>query len=315
MQKRVPAQPEVDEDLRGYISEESSFYGDDDQRDQLEEAAAKFDFSAWLATYQKTPAAIASKAQGSAALSNPSPELKIPESGPRLFNAFEGRRSARQLSEDVASFLGRLPALTTSSLRAGPWLWIANPYTSQRVTDSDLAGLTQTGQSRLSAWAEQKASIEKQLKGSPQYTIKHTLAKERKAVEEQLLQEARERGCTTGKWMLFPVASSINSIWNPVAEATANNTLGTAAKVATATEESSDRGPRLVCVYTKDFADVEDVKRVLERLVELGVVQTGRKGIYYKCDAYTHLGISSGNEWGIPASMYSSNDLLDKKKR
>ena len=27
-------------------------------------------------------------------------------------------------------------------------------------------------------------------------------------------------------------------------------------------------------------------------------------------DAFTHLGISSGNEWGIKASLFSSKDLL-----
>lgn len=27
-------------------------------------------------------------------------------------------------------------------------------------------------------------------------------------------------------------------------------------------------------------------------------------------DAYTHLGINSGNEWGIKASLFSSKDIL-----
>ena len=32
------------------------------------------------------------------------------------------------------------------------------------------------------------------------------------------------------------------------------------------------------------------------------------KGIYYKCDAFTHLGIAGGNQWGLRASLYGSLD-------
>jgi Domain of unknown function (DUF1917) len=37
----------------------------------------------------------------------------------------------------------------------------------------------------------------------------------------------------------------------------------------------------LVCVYTKDFIDKEDVKRVIVKLVELGLVS--RRPVSYKC--------------------------------
>jgi hypothetical protein len=32
--------------------------------------------------------------------------------------------------------------------------------------------------------------------------------------------------------------------------------------------------------------------------------------IYYKCDAYTYLDISSSNEYKLKASMYNSRDML-----
>jgi len=32
-------------------------------------------------------------------------------------------------------------------------------------------------------------------------------------------------------------------------------------------------------------------------------------------DAYTHLGINSGNEWGLKASMYASKDVLEQRKK
>ena len=79
-------------------------------------------------------------------------------------------------------------------------------------------------------------------------------------------------------------------MWGVVATATANGELGIAAKVATtdAGEEGEGKA-RLVCVYTGDFGDGGDVRRVVGRLVGLGVVGAGgggggggERGIYYK---------------------------------
>ena len=33
--------------------------------------------------------------------------------------------------------------------------------------------------------------------------------------------------------------------------------------------------------------------------------------IYYKCDAYTYLGINSGNDYKLRASLYSSEEILN----
>jgi len=92
---------------------------------------------------------------------------------------------------------------------------------------------------------------------------------------------------------------------------------------------------RLICVYTADFSNLDDVLRVLSRLVELGLVQPppqasystakkgfgkkqangggGNQGIFYKCDAYTYLDLQSGNEYKVRASMYSSRELLARR--
>ncbi|KAJ7691554.1 hypothetical protein B0H17DRAFT_1133638 [Mycena rosella] len=86
-----------------------------------------------------------------------------------------------------------------------------------------------------------------------------------------------------------------------VANATANNRLGTGAKIATAREEEGDRY-RLICVYTRDFTDKEDVECVLLQLVRMEFMPAEKsgskikgKGIHYKCDVYTHLDIYAGN--------------------
>jgi hypothetical protein len=54
------------------------------------------------------------------------------------------------------------------------------------------------------------------------------------------------------------------------------------------------------------------VKRVLSALVELGISKR-ESTIYYKCDAYTHLDIKSGNDYKLRASLYSSEEVLEDK--
>jgi Domain of unknown function (DUF1917) len=85
--------------------------------------------------------------------------------------------------------------------------------------------------------------------------------------------------------------------------------LGIAAKIAA----DSDFGrERLICVYTRDFSDINDVRRVAQSLLDLDLISGdgSRRPIYYKCDMYTHLGINSGNEYGLAASLYNSHEVL-----
>ena len=68
-----------------------------------------------------------------------------------------------------------------------------------------------------------------------------------------------------------------------VVRAIAAGYLGPVAKVGT-DDGSQGKNGRLICVYTKDFADLEDVKRVLYKLVDLGLVKKDAShSIYYKC--------------------------------
>lgn len=83
--------------------------------------------------------------------------------------------------------------------------------------------------------------------------------------------------------MLFIEPAYVNDVWATVARATVKNELGIAAKVAPR-EERGSKKERLICIYTYDFSDKDDVGRVLARLKQLDLVRTGpgRKLIYYK---------------------------------
>ena len=131
--------------------------------------------------------------------------------------------------------------------------------------------------------------------------------------------------------MLFLSPEDLNRVWRIVVEGVINNRLGPAAKVA---PDEGMSGERLICIYTKDFRDKNDIQRVLNELVSVGVSQSesrsdfcemrsiaddtmqvvGQKGrsIHYKSDPYTYLNIyrETAAEYGLQASLYSSFKLL-----
>ena len=70
------------------------------------------------------------------------------------------------------------------------------------------------------------------------------------------------------QWMLFLSIKDLDRIWRSVVDGVINNRLGPTAKV---TPDEGRSGERLICVYTKDFRDEDDIRRVLRELVSMGV--------------------------------------------
>ncbi|KAL8677495.1 MAG: hypothetical protein Q9186_006069 [Xanthomendoza sp. 1 TL-2023] len=294
-----------------YLSDDSSFYGDTDDRARLEAESATFDPAPYWSHHPHLLPVIAAanRAKLESASSPTPPNL--------LYNPYENRICGRQLSESVQDFLTRLPPLTTLTSSEYPWIFIANPHAKSRPTDRDQAGFMKAAEKSLQGFSAERDGIESSMAGKAKGTITKKLTPLRKTLEKDLLALAKSKGFTSGKWMLFPLPENVNRHWAIVAEATVNRELGIAAKVAP-DEGKGDRVARLICIYTKDFSDMSDVKRVLERLVELGLVKkkgTAGEGIYYKADAFTELGITSGNEWGLKASLYASRDVLGDGKK
>ncbi len=95
------------------------------------------------------------------------------------------------------------------------------------------------------------------------------------------------------KWLLFISTGRIDSVWRIIDLETKAGRLGIAAKVATAkhNELSISTRVRLICVYTYDCTNLDDVRRVRQRLRELSFV----KKISYKTDAATNEGKYSQN--------------------
>ena len=101
---------------------------------------------------------------------------------------------------------------------------------------------------------------------------------ERSRIEKQL---------KAGKWLIFMDREHIDDVWAKIKTATEQGRLGMAAKVSTAKSKSADigykKGIHVICVYTSDWTDEKDVKRVREELRKLGITNK----IPYKADEDT----------------------------
>jgi len=119
--------------------------------------------------------------------------------------------------------------------------------------------------------------------------------------DEAIDKLAKESGLVIGKWLVYVSKDKIDETWKVIASSTFKGELGIDAKVSTASRVPlNDR--YVICVYTKNYLDVEDVDRVREMLRKLGFVAR----LYYKPDIYTYLKIYKKTFPDIKASRYSS---------
>lgn len=104
-----------------------------------------------------------------------------------------------------------------------------------------------------------------------------------------------------GKWLLFVPGNAVDEAWKKIRDETMQGTLGISAKVSTAKPNPDSRDERsVIYVYTRDWADEEDVMRVRERLRNLGFEER----IGYKRNIETYRGEYS--EEGRKVTYYSA---------
>lgn len=218
--------------------------------------------------------------------------------------------SWEQKHETILEFLRRLPVADPATACVGPWLWVRCPKELQEWGRSgDLAAFLETAGPLLDSLLEQRRIVEQQNPGKAVGTITRKMGPYRDQLEVDLLNSATRRGLTSGKWLIFPASDDLPLVWRRVAEATAAGELGPCSKVGSWEPEHATK-PTVICVYTKDFTNLTDVKRVLSNLDKLNIL---KKPIVYKCDAYTHLEIMSDNPYKLRASLYSGDEVRDSK--
>jgi len=112
----------------------------------------------------------------------------------------------------------------------------------------------------------------------------------------------------TGKWLLyrkdFPAT---DALWPLLKVALFSGLLGVSMKTSTPKQSKDDDDETVTCVYTKDWRDIEDIRRVLVGLRE--VTRWPNEKLYYKPDEMTLMGLSG--------SVYYSprDDLITVTKK
>jgi len=91
-----------------------------------------------------------------------------------------------------------------------------------------------------------------------------------------------------GKWLIFVSSHSVDRIWAKIKNATERGRLGGIAKVATAkvNPDFASSKVKVICVYTYDWRDEQDAKRIREELRKIGIIRK----IAYKTDEDTDRG-------------------------
>ncbi|KAG9699930.1 DUF1917-domain-containing protein, partial [Aureobasidium melanogenum] len=303
----------------GYISDDSDFYGTTKPRKKLESRSKKTTTKQLVQRWDRDRA------------THPAASISVASSDTverTLYNRLEGVSTARQLNETVDEFLKRLPPRTTITSN---WIWVTCPILKGKgkaaepihAPELEESPEEMMGRARalLSQFAAEKERLVSAHENSTQSTITRKSGPLRERLREDILDLAVSSGITNGKWMLFPKPEDVNRVWKLVAEAVVDGRLGDTAKVAPADPPDlfsaiqKQKASHLVCVYTSDFSDLEDVRRVLEELIELGLAPRAADGaIYYKTDVYTYLDIDSSNSYGLKASLYSSKDIIGLSK-
>lgn len=100
--------------------------------------------------------------------------------------------------------------------------------------------------------------------------------------ERDTYPEAHET--RSGKWLIWLSPSVIDCFWIRIREAVKQGRLGDEAKVLTAgSAKGRDHVSYVICVYTYDYEDTQDVMRIREELRRIGI----RLPITYKADEDT----------------------------
>ncbi|MFX0205561.1 MAG: putative phosphothreonine lyase domain-containing protein [Candidatus Hodarchaeota archaeon] len=88
-----------------------------------------------------------------------------------------------------------------------------------------------------------------------------------------------------GKWLIFKPINEIDECWKKIRQAVEEGKLGGMAKVSTAKQSPLTENPKIkvICVYTYDSEDKNDIQRIRTALYELGIIWK----IPYKTDRAT----------------------------
>ena len=195
-----------------------------------------------------------------------------------------GRWMYKNKAETVQQFVSRLPPSRTS-FEVTPWICAHHEH---------------------EAWDPPPISPIMQKEFDKRVTIELLQKddkREHKHIDmESLLPLFRKHGYVLGKWVIIVERDAVDEVWETVLNKMYSEGLGCGiAKVSPATPESD---VHVVCIYSLDFQNTWDVKRVATQIRHLGLTDV----LKYKPEAATQLDLYCENErWGERATTVYVN--------
>ena len=260
-------------DLADVISDDSSFYGDEETKARLEARAAAFDPAPYWESHEYQLPIVAARGAKADEQAKAQAEAKERLSASAVGSALQAKdllgsqhqpttashrqtqSSNLQADESLDAFLRRLPPRTVH----GEGLWI-------QIDCPSISAMESSQGDRDTYIARGQEILRKLALVLPPDTVGPW--ERRDTARTEILSAARSAGFTSGKWIIFVPLESTDDLWSLVATQTLAGQLGYSNRVATA-EAESEGWKRRIEVFTTDFDDLDQVGEVLERLVRL----------------------------------------------
>ncbi|KAK8153584.1 translation initiation factor eIF 4e-like domain-containing protein [Phyllosticta citrichinensis] len=320
----------------GYISADSSFYGDDETKAELDQESAAFSTRPYWSSHDQLLPTIVEKTCPKPIAPKPNTEdtqTTSQEEPPNEQVEPPSVPNCYQPTETVDEFVKRMSPLDTVAEYTGfPWIWVQSPNsTAYNKNRPDEQAFGAQGEELLESYRQKKANIERDNPSVSKGSVTSKSFKDRIKLKDEIESLMVQTNMVCGKvktgpytssiwedanlekWLLRPSIIDAPRFWKQICLGVLDGRLGHTAKIAT-TSITNPEDIRLICVYTKDCFDIEDMKRVLRALTEMGLAFKDH-AIYYKTDAYTHLEIYSDNEFKLQASLCSSKNIWDLKAK
>ena len=115
---------------------------------------------------------------------------------------------------------------------------------------------------------------------SPEFASSYSNLEPSKVDDAYWLYAVRQKGTypeptsRNGKWLVFVHRNKVDAVWQRIKKATEDGLLGDCSKVSTTrpNPNSTDPNRHVICVYTYDYKDGQDVRRVRKESRKLGLV-------------------------------------------
>ncbi|RPA98839.1 hypothetical protein L873DRAFT_1768554 [Choiromyces venosus 120613-1] len=203
-----------------------------------------------------------------------------------------------QDGEDVEDFLTRC---APSKLNGRSRIAIKNPWDIERSEgdiDTTLATLQTPLQEAITDW---NSIVVDETLNKMAKSLRKTEHKEK--LKDLILTTAAQNGVTGGKWIIYAGSNTVDFQWSRIATGTYDGLLGTRAEVS----GNNGMGIHVIFVYTPDFRDLKDTKRVLDGLQK--AFQWKPRSIAYKPFIYSLLKITVENPYHLRPAMITSREL------